>query len=272
MSFLCHIVLSLFFVNLSFAMESRCQKCKAVEKNSVCTNSECNANIIIQIQESSDSTLETSDTDRNSETTIATGNSMLENQKIDIGEIGYKCIICHDTMENKSEMFQLDCKHSFHKGCISEWHKQKQKCPLCNKISKIETLKILAPVTNYRVHNSNIQQNEEPNRPLRARQIDLGAGFLPYVICYQSSRDYKWISNHLSCIPCTKVKKAVAISATLILNPVFFVYFGVLATLPATERTGVGVEKYVPLICWILLLVRNIILFLDVVYFNRVLD
>ncbi|PIA64475.1 hypothetical protein AQUCO_00100154v1 [Aquilegia coerulea] len=47
---------------------------------------------------------------------------------LDSGEV---CTICLDDMEEGDEARTIECKHTFHTNCISEWVKQKATCPLC---------------------------------------------------------------------------------------------------------------------------------------------
>ena len=56
------------------------------------------------------------------------------------------CIICMNEINKGELMLILDCEHSFHKGCITQWLKNfrsKGSCPICrayaiNKHQKIE--------------------------------------------------------------------------------------------------------------------------------------
>ena len=49
-------------------------------------------------------------------------------------ECDCQCSICLD--ETKEALVgRLDCKHEFHKECITEWSKKSKKCPLCNTIN-----------------------------------------------------------------------------------------------------------------------------------------
>ena len=41
------------------------------------------------------------------------------------------CAICLTPFKKKDEINEISCKHIFHSGCISEWGKYKQSCPVC---------------------------------------------------------------------------------------------------------------------------------------------
>ena len=45
-----------------------------------------------------------------------------------------KCCICLEAVQNKYTSKHIACNHVFHSECINRWFKEKQCCPLCNKI------------------------------------------------------------------------------------------------------------------------------------------
>jgi len=52
------------------------------------------------------------------------------------------CTVCVSKYIKNDEVVNLDCKHVFHKKCISEWVKYKAECPVCRgKIKIIEKIK-----------------------------------------------------------------------------------------------------------------------------------
>lgn len=45
-----------------------------------------------------------------------------------------ECSICLDTLKPEDIVFQLPCKHVFHKACVSSWiYERKSVCPNCRK-------------------------------------------------------------------------------------------------------------------------------------------
>lgn len=61
--------------------------------------------------------------------------------------------ICNICLDNINENIYMECGHSFHKECISEWLKKNKNCPICRKILK--------NVTNENLNNfvSNISES-----------------------------------------------------------------------------------------------------------------
>ncbi|KAI3838689.1 hypothetical protein MKX03_013379 [Papaver bracteatum] len=43
------------------------------------------------------------------------------------------CIVCQDRYENKDKIGTLDCKHYYHKDCITQWLVRKNVCPICKR-------------------------------------------------------------------------------------------------------------------------------------------
>ena len=41
------------------------------------------------------------------------------------------CIICFEEYDSQSLIYNLKCKHIFHKGCLDTWFKNNPTCPLC---------------------------------------------------------------------------------------------------------------------------------------------
>lgn len=50
-----------------------------------------------------------------------------------------ECCICLEGYEMDENVAELKCntQHIFHKGCIDDWLKKKQQCPLCNAKVKV---------------------------------------------------------------------------------------------------------------------------------------
>jgi len=58
-----------------------------------------------------------------------------------------ECSICFENLEKNKYVIILNCNHIFHKKCITKWFsytkkKQYNKCPICNRKSKIQHLNI----------------------------------------------------------------------------------------------------------------------------------
>ena len=45
----------------------------------------------------------------------------------------FECSICFDIFKENELLKQLNCKHIFHKECLSQWLLNENKCPSCNK-------------------------------------------------------------------------------------------------------------------------------------------
>ena len=43
------------------------------------------------------------------------------------------CIICYEDFDHNSIIYELVCKHFYHKKCILEWSKFKDACPICRE-------------------------------------------------------------------------------------------------------------------------------------------
>ena len=54
------------------------------------------------------------------------------------GEI---CSVCHEEFKEEVECIELECKHLFHRNCISQWLKLKRNCPMCKTEVKKEAKK-----------------------------------------------------------------------------------------------------------------------------------
>lgn len=47
------------------------------------------------------------------------------------GELGNKCGICLDVFNKKSIVYDIPCKHYYHKTCLNKWIKSTKNCPSC---------------------------------------------------------------------------------------------------------------------------------------------
>jgi hypothetical protein len=47
-----------------------------------------------------------------------------------------ECPICLNFEETTEEIVELKCKHSYHKGCISQWLQESKSCPMCKRVVK----------------------------------------------------------------------------------------------------------------------------------------
>lgn len=45
----------------------------------------------------------------------------------------FECSICFDEFKENELLKQLNCKHIFHKECLSQWLLNESNCPICNK-------------------------------------------------------------------------------------------------------------------------------------------
>jgi len=43
------------------------------------------------------------------------------------------CIICYDNFDKNTIIYELVCKHIFHKNCILKWSKYNDLCPICKE-------------------------------------------------------------------------------------------------------------------------------------------
>ncbi|CAD5206672.1 unnamed protein product [Bursaphelenchus okinawaensis] len=48
-------------------------------------------------------------------------------------ENGTQCTTCFDNFELDQEVAQLNCKHIFHKDCITPWLERQKTCPICRQ-------------------------------------------------------------------------------------------------------------------------------------------
>lgn len=52
-----------------------------------------------------------------------------------------ECSICLCDIENKKETSVTKCNHIFHKGCIKEWCKENNTCPICRRRDPVVKMK-----------------------------------------------------------------------------------------------------------------------------------
>jgi hypothetical protein len=45
----------------------------------------------------------------------------------------YECIVCLCSLKKDDDVVDRDCKHTYHKNCLSEWFKEHNKCPTCRR-------------------------------------------------------------------------------------------------------------------------------------------
>lgn len=55
----------------------------------------------------------------------------IRNRKCNKSDIGKECAVCLEKVKEGDILTTIDCAHSFHYSCITEWGKYKQECPLC---------------------------------------------------------------------------------------------------------------------------------------------
>ena len=61
-------------------------------------------------------------------------NNLPETQIEDVSKLDSEkknCVICLEDFKNKDKAIILPCIHLFHKNCINNWLKAKNKCPIC---------------------------------------------------------------------------------------------------------------------------------------------
>jgi hypothetical protein len=46
----------------------------------------------------------------------------------------FECFICYDEFKDNELLKQLQCKHIFHKECLSQWLMNNNNCPVCNQL------------------------------------------------------------------------------------------------------------------------------------------
>ena len=60
-----------------------------------------------------------------------------------------QCCICHESLQNGKQIFELECKHKFHSKCWNEYTEHEfstnrlcfeLKCPLCRHKYKVKYL------------------------------------------------------------------------------------------------------------------------------------
>lgn len=49
-----------------------------------------------------------------------------------IGE-SCECSICKDDFAASQEIIKLDCRHSYHAGCLESWLQRNSTCPMCRQ-------------------------------------------------------------------------------------------------------------------------------------------
>lgn len=61
------------------------------------------------------------------------GNIVLDihSHKCTVSEIAKECAVCLEKIKEGDMVSTIDCAHTFHYSCITEWGKYKQECPLC---------------------------------------------------------------------------------------------------------------------------------------------
>lgn len=55
----------------------------------------------------------------------------LHTRKCSKSEISKECAVCLEKIKEDDIITTIDCAHTFHYSCITEWGKYKQECPLC---------------------------------------------------------------------------------------------------------------------------------------------
>jgi hypothetical protein len=55
----------------------------------------------------------------------------IQSHKCTVSEISKECAVCLEKIKEGDTLTTIDCAHTFHYSCITEWGKYKQECPLC---------------------------------------------------------------------------------------------------------------------------------------------
>lgn len=55
----------------------------------------------------------------------------IHSHKCTVSEIAKECAVCLEKIKESDTLSTIDCAHTFHYSCITEWGKYKQECPLC---------------------------------------------------------------------------------------------------------------------------------------------
>jgi Ring finger domain len=55
----------------------------------------------------------------------------IHSRKCTASEIGKECAVCLEKIKEGDAVATINCAHTFHSNCITEWGKYKQECPLC---------------------------------------------------------------------------------------------------------------------------------------------
>ncbi|KAL4495139.1 hypothetical protein ABPG72_007246 [Tetrahymena utriculariae] len=73
------------------------------------------------------------------------------------------CSICFLEIENKSSIYELECKHVFHSDCLDIWLKNKNSCPNCrSKVIQRSQLVIQSlEDSNITIQSNNISNNND---------------------------------------------------------------------------------------------------------------
>ena len=50
----------------------------------------------------------------------------------------HECPICYDTINDVNEIFNLPCKHIFHRTCLERWIQTSNSCPMCRQTIQIQ--------------------------------------------------------------------------------------------------------------------------------------
>lgn len=70
-----------------------------------------------------------------------------------------ECSICLELLDNKYQIYVLECGHQYHTTCLTDWYKNpiaNYKCPLCNEQSDI--INIINHTNNLQSNNINSNQ------------------------------------------------------------------------------------------------------------------
>ena len=55
----------------------------------------------------------------------------IHSHKCTVSEMSKECAVCLEKIKEGDTVSTIDCAHTFHYACITQWGKYKQECPLC---------------------------------------------------------------------------------------------------------------------------------------------
>ncbi len=123
----------------------------------------------------------------------------------------WKCPIC---FENTEDALVLDCGHSVGENCyiLNKLENNNEKCPLCRKVSKSETVKNYSLITLQELFKIQIKQNQRKIQLLKAKvkEQELKINYLKKIHKINglgSSKPEPFCFNVKTCVTCNEALK-----------------------------------------------------------------